>query len=357
MAEVIEVATRLRQNDVTVDWLTLDGAVIVDASGLTLSPTHSVPEVSATDIDVLIVPGGDPESIIGNDEAQQLVTRVAAAGVVAGICGGVLPLADAGVLRGHRATHTYRPPWAPSDVAEFVRPLFEGVDIEADRSVGVVVDRSIITALPNATAEFSTAICHRIGLYDKDRAALLTRHLQGEYVPALLTSDSASAFRVEVREASVDDIDSLVRLQIRLFDEDAVVHERLADASWPRREGRRDFEQLLDSATSIVFIAVGATGPIGFIVGYLADSSPTRKPARYAVLRSLYVEPDARDSGCGAALTERFLAWARASAAAEAHVSAYAANRSAHRFYERFGFLSQSTLRVLPLPDNAGPEG
>ena len=45
-----------------------------------------------------------------------------------------------------------------------------------------------------------------------------------------------------------------------------------------------------------------------------------------------------------------FFRWATALGTAEAHVSAYAANHGAHRFYERHGFTSHSILKTLPLP-------
>ena len=118
------------------------------------------------------------------------MAAVAATATVAGICGGVLVLADAGVLAGRKATHNYRSPWATSDIEQFVAHLFADALVESDRSVGVVTDNGIITALPNATAEFTVACCTAVGVGTDIPSELLVRHLRGEFVPVLFDAGS-----------------------------------------------------------------------------------------------------------------------------------------------------------------------
>lgn len=155
---------------------------------------------------------------------------------------------------------------------------------------------------------------------------------------------------VTIRTAETPDIDQLVRFEGALFTVDAVVHEPLADPTWPAREGRQDFERLLADGRCLVLVADGPTGVcVGHLVGYLAEPSPTRVPATYAVLRSLYVDPAHQRSGIGTALVDGFLGWASGHGCAEAHVDAYAANTGAHAFYERHGFAPRSVSRVLTL--------
>lgn len=153
-----------------------------------------------------------------------------------------------------------------------------------------------------------------------------------------------------IRTAGEGDIDQLVVLEGALFAADAVVHEPLVDPTWPERAGRQDFERLLADDRSLVLVAEAAgAGAIGLLVGYLATSSPTRLPATYAVLRSLYVQPAQQRSGVATALVDEFLGWARTHGCVEAHVDAYAANVGAHAFYERHGFAPRSVSRVLEL--------
>jgi GNAT superfamily N-acetyltransferase len=91
------------------------------------------------------------------------------------------------------------------------------------------------------------------------------------------------------------------------------------------------------------------TAVVGHAVGYLSDSSPTRRPVTYGVLRSLFVEHRHRNSAIGTTLTEAFVDWARTSGCAEAHVESYSANEATQRLYERLGFEARSVSRALRL--------
>lgn len=154
---------------------------------------------------------------------------------------------------------------------------------------------------------------------------------------------------IAIEPASVDDIDRLVELEAKLFDEDAARHDTFADLSWPHREGGADFARLLDSPASVVLVARDGDDIVGHLVGYVSDPTPTRKRVTYAVLRSIYVESDHRHQGVGRVLTERFVSWGREQGCVEAHVASYLANEPAQRFYERNGFVERSVSRVLPL--------
>lgn len=154
---------------------------------------------------------------------------------------------------------------------------------------------------------------------------------------------------VTIRTAEASDVGELVRLEGELFATDAAVHEPLADPTWPSREGRRDFERLLNEDQCLVLVADVDGSTVGHLVGYLARSSPTRLPSTYAVLRSIYVDPTSQRQGVGTALVAAFVDWAHTHQCAEAHVDAYTANVGAHAFYERHGFASRSISRALTL--------
>jgi ribosomal protein S18 acetylase RimI-like enzyme len=156
-----------------------------------------------------------------------------------------------------------------------------------------------------------------------------------------------------VSNATLDDVDELVELESRLFAEDAGRYERFADITWPQREGRADFLQLIAADSCLVLIAKADGVAVGFLAGYQGTSSPTRLPHTYAELRSLYVNAERRGQGAGSALTERFLAWARAAGCDEAHVDSYADNHGAQRFYERHGFVARSVSRAMSLTSTA----
>lgn len=154
---------------------------------------------------------------------------------------------------------------------------------------------------------------------------------------------------IDVSEATTSDIDQLLELEAALFVEDAGRHDPFSDPTWPAREGRQDFEDLLASPDGIVLAARRSGEMVGLLVGYAQKASPTRQPVEYAVLRTMYVAEQARRDGVATMLTERFLEWARHRGCAEAHVDHYAANIGAAALYERCGFQARSVSRALTL--------
>ena len=190
IAEVIELATRLADAQVDLVFAAVGSEAITDRSGLQIQPSSLVDELDPAALDVVIVPGGDPEAIVDNPTVTSLLVSVAdAEGLIAGICAGVLVMGSAGLLRGRAITHNYRAPWAPPEVKAFVERFWEDAQVEPDPSVGVVVDGRVITALPNATIEFAMTVCRQLGIYGTERAAQISRHLGGEYVEELYDNE------------------------------------------------------------------------------------------------------------------------------------------------------------------------
>lgn len=151
------------------------------------------------------------------------------------------------------------------------------------------------------------------------------------------------------RPATTDDLTALVELQSQLFTEDAGEHDPHADTSWPSREGRADFERLLQAEDAAVFVVESDGDLVAFLDGYAAASSPTRQPVTFAVLRSLFVRVDARRTGAATLLVDRFVDWASRRECVEVHVDHYAANEAAAGFYASLGFAPRSVSNVRPL--------
>jgi ribosomal protein S18 acetylase RimI-like enzyme len=150
------------------------------------------------------------------------------------------------------------------------------------------------------------------------------------------------SIRVDV--AAAGDLDDLVRLEARLFVEDAGVHDALVDVSWPGRHAREDFIRLMNNESAVVLVARQDERIAGHLVGYLTAPSPTRFGQRTAEIRSLYVDEPVRSTGMGQAMVRHFTAWSRAQSATAISVTAYAANRSARAFYDKLGFVEQSVV-------------
>jgi GNAT superfamily N-acetyltransferase len=150
-----------------------------------------------------------------------------------------------------------------------------------------------------------------------------------------------------VNTATQDDIDALVTSVAGLFAEDGARHDSLMDAGWPAREGASYYTALIGDKTCLVTLARQDGEVIGHLIGRLGGPDALRT-GRVAVLESMRVAPGSRGTGVGSLLVENFLAWARDHDAAQASVTAFAANQTAQRFYERHGFVAKSvTSRAI----------
>lgn len=138
-----------------------------------------------------------------------------------------------------------------------------------------------------------------------------------------------------VRTAADPDIPVLSGLSAGLFAEDAGTRDAFVNVQWP---GRAEYlaDLVADGKTNVAFVADVNGSPAGYLVGRLQDASDFR-PVVTAVLESMYVHADHRDSGIGTALVQTFLAWAKDADAGRVSVNAYCQNAGAIRFYERSG--------------------
>jgi GNAT superfamily N-acetyltransferase len=152
---------------------------------------------------------------------------------------------------------------------------------------------------------------------------------------------------VEIRRAGPGDVDALLTVSTGLWREDAGTHDpEVMNTDWPTEHGRAWFEALPGDPDRVGLIAeIG-----GRLAGGLMGSYPELTPfvrQREARLNSLWVLPDHRGAGVGGLLVEAFREWARERGARYAVVTAFAANPTAIRLYEKHGFGSHTvTLRT-----------
>jgi GNAT superfamily N-acetyltransferase len=152
---------------------------------------------------------------------------------------------------------------------------------------------------------------------------------------------------VEIRQAGPGDVDALLTVSTGLWQEDAGTHDpEVMNTDWPTEHGRAWFEALPADPDRVGLLAEID----GRLAGGLNGSYPELTPyvrQREARLNSLWVLPEHRGRGVGGLLVEAFLDWARERGARYAAVTAFAANPTAVRLYEKHGFGSHTvTLRA-----------
>jgi GNAT superfamily N-acetyltransferase len=143
---------------------------------------------------------------------------------------------------------------------------------------------------------------------------------------------------VEVRPATLEDLDDLTRSTADLFAEDAVARDRLRDPFWPRDNAKPWCAGLIAAPDALVLVAVEDDAVVGHLIGTFSPASSMWTAAR-ADLVSTHVTESHRGQGIGSRLVDDFVAWGTERGAARLHVSAYIANSAAITFYQRLGFV------------------
>ena len=163
----IMLAAQLFHSHLPIDLATPDGADLLGDSGLTFRATHSYANVQPDEYLAVLVPGGDPTSVLDHPRLDWILKTAAEAGAaVGGICAGPLLLAKAGILKGKRFTHGYS-----REDADFCSPFWAGGQYDDQR---VITDGKIVTARPEAHVEFGVELLYAAGL----RAEFAVKYMQ-----------------------------------------------------------------------------------------------------------------------------------------------------------------------------------
>jgi putative intracellular protease/amidase len=135
---------------------------VTGVSGLRFAPHVQLSDVNVEDYDLLVVPGGDPADLIGQDHLKQLAAEFHRQKKwIAAICGGPVLLADAGVLGDAK----FRVDEDPEN--ELIKDLFNWDNhVEED----VVISHNFITGAGSAYVEFAVAVAKHLGVIDEEKA-------------------------------------------------------------------------------------------------------------------------------------------------------------------------------------------
>ncbi|GIV95984.1 MAG: dimethyladenosine transferase [Herpetosiphonaceae bacterium] len=175
----IMLAAEILHRTFPVEVATPNGQPLLNSNGMEIRAALSYPEVNINSYACVLVPGGDPGSIMENEEIDRILQQADAARLhIGGICAGALVLAKTGILRGRTITHNYTPRYAPPEVVSFTARYWEGMTV-FDQPV--VVDEHIITAMPYGSIDFAMALAVGLGIYSEEKAAKMGQYYRGSY--------------------------------------------------------------------------------------------------------------------------------------------------------------------------------
>ncbi len=145
---------------------------------------------------------------------------------------------------------------------------------------------------------------------------------------------------MEVRRASLDDLPHLVLL----YDGYRQFYRQPSDPGLAERFLR----DRLTRGDSVIFLAEGDSGPLGFTQLYPIFSSISAGPAW--ILNDLFVAPGARKGGVARALLERARAHGLFTGARWLSLSTEQTNVTAQRLYETLGWVRDTEYYHYELP-------
>ncbi len=151
---------------------TPDGRDLTDSTGLPLKAQLSYADVKLEDCRAVLVPGGNPDSLIQNKEIDRILTEANQAGLlIGGICAGPSVLGKAGILKGRKIAHGYG-----KKQLDYLKDIFRGVTLTDEL---FVIDGNIVTAKPEAHIDFAVEIGCRLDVVDADKSGRLKEYYRG----------------------------------------------------------------------------------------------------------------------------------------------------------------------------------
>lgn len=151
---------------------TPDGQDLTDSSGLRLKAQLSYAQVKLEDCRAVLVPGGNPDSLIQNKEIDRILIEAHKAGIlIGGICAGPSVLGKAGILKGRKIAHGYG-----KEQLDYLQDIFRDATLTDEL---FVVDGNIITAKPEAHIDFGVEIGCRLDVVDASKSGRLKEYYRG----------------------------------------------------------------------------------------------------------------------------------------------------------------------------------
>lgn len=130
-----------------------------------LLPDATFADVDPDDVDLFVIPGGDPTALIGDEALTGLLRELDRRKTpIAAICGGTALLAAAGLLDGRECTGGGD---SIDDMGDLASHFARAIVVDED----VVIDGHIVTATGRAFVEFAFEVGDMMGVFESEEEA------------------------------------------------------------------------------------------------------------------------------------------------------------------------------------------
>ena len=151
-----------------------------------------------------------------------------------------------------------------------------------------------------------------------------------------------------LRAARPSDLDAALALWQALHREHQALDPRYRLADDAAARWSTDFREWTRSRTSQIWLAFGPV-PVGLVTAHLYETVPTFEPQSLVHVDDLYVVPEARGAGVGAALLDAVRVWGAAQGATQLRAGVLAANAAGRAFWQRQGAQDFSVSVTMPM--------
>ncbi|MEW8955934.1 DJ-1/PfpI family protein [Clostridium sp.] len=157
--EVVLTFAKFMDNIISV---ALEDRIYISEEKQKYLPDKTVQELNPDNIDLFIIPGGNPTHLYENTELREFITALNEKNkFIAGICGGVELMARFGVLDNKKCTGDSEGIKLDEENKEFFK---KATIVNED----IVIDRNCITSIGKAFIEFSIELGKLMNVYKSD---------------------------------------------------------------------------------------------------------------------------------------------------------------------------------------------
>lgn len=158
--EVVLAALQLQGHLTTI---ALEGRAYISEEQQKFIPDQTIDTVTIDEVDLLIIPGGNPEYLYSSDKLKTFMTKINKKNrYIAGICGGTFLMAHFGLLKNKKCTGDSE---GLKTDKMYIDDFEESTIVDQD----YVQDGNIITATGQAYVKFSIKLAQLMQLMDDDK--------------------------------------------------------------------------------------------------------------------------------------------------------------------------------------------
>lgn len=143
---------------------------------------------------------------------------------------------------------------------------------------------------------------------------------------------------MNIRKATIEDLGSIQRLNLMLFEHDFQFDKTL-DLNWTfSSDGVKSLTESIESENFITIVAEEEDVIVGYMVaGLEATPDYMKNDIKIAELQHTFIDENHRRSGIGTKMYEEIVKWAKVKGANMMKVVASYDNHFAHNFYQKRG--------------------